>query len=301
MVNWLQQITAPATTTADIFAGDVMNWIVQYHDDVDLAAGDPNGIVNIATETRYTSSKLGIWDLNKDHVVTLASPDYAENKTVNLPSTMPTSDHVVLEDASQQLTGKSIPINLNTLSHSTTNAAGDLLKSNGTSYERLPKGSSNQVLTTTGADIAWAAAAGDVLLTANQTLTTKTINATNNTITDTSTVLGDLFASNGTKFVRRAKGTSLQVLRTNSGATDIEWASLDNERVGKSTASGNASTTTFNIAHGLGSNPTYAFVDCSSLVNTYTYTTTSTNIVVVFTTAPPTGTNNVVIYWRVVA
>ena len=114
-------------------------------------------------------------------------------------------------------------------------------------------------------------------------------------------MLGDLFASNGTKFVRRPKGTALQVLRTNSGASDIEWATLDNERVGKSVASGNASTTIFNIAHGVGANPTYAFVQCSSLTNTFTYVTNATNIVVTFTTAPPTGTNNVIIYWRVVA
>lgn len=56
-----------------------------------------------------------------------------------------------------------------------------------------------------------------------QTLTNKTINATNNTITDTSTALGDLLKSNGTKFVRLAKGTGLQYLRTNAGATDLEW------------------------------------------------------------------------------
>jgi hypothetical protein len=303
MVNWLKQISVPATTTTDIFAGDVMNWIIQYHDDIDLAAGDPNGIVSIATETRFTSSKFVMWDFNKDHFITITSPNYAENKTLNLPSTMATTDEIVLEDTGAQLTNKTIPVNLNALNHSTTNAAGDILKGNGTSLQILPRGSANQVLAVNagGTDIAWAAAAGDVLLNANQTLTTKTINATNNTITDTSIALGDLFASNGTKFVRRPKGTGLQVLRTNSGATDIEWATLDNERVGKSTASGNASTTVFNIAHGVGANPTYAFVNCSSLVNTFTYVTNSTNIVVTFTTAPPTGTNNVIIYWRVVA
>ncbi len=57
-------------------------------------------------------------------------------------------------------------------------------------------------------------------------LTNKTINATNNTITDTSIALGDLLKSNGSSFVRFARGTSLQVLRTNSGATDLEWASI---------------------------------------------------------------------------
>ena len=64
-----------------------------------------------------------------------------------------------------------------------------------------------------------------------QTLTNKTVNATNNTVTDTSTVLGDLFKSNGTKFVRFAKGTTLQHLRVNSGATDLEWVDEDVTRV----------------------------------------------------------------------
>jgi hypothetical protein len=145
--------------------------------------------------------------------------------------------------------------------------------------------------------------ANDTILANNLAATpiNKTINATNNTITDNSTITGDLFVSNGTKFVRRAKGSSLQVLRTNSAATDIEFASLDNERVGKSTASGNGATTVFNIAHGIGAIPTYAFVNCSSLTNTFTYTLTSTNIVVTFSTAPVTGTNNVIIYWIAVA
>lgn len=239
MVDWLRQITTPATTSAEIFAGDVMNWVIQYHDDIDLASADPQGIASIATETRFTSGKLAMWDLNKDHVIDFLTPNYAEDKSVSLPSTMPTSDHFVTEDASQEITGKSIPVNLNTLNHSTTNGAGDLLKGNGSSFQRFPR------------------------------------------------------------------GTSLQVPRVNSGGTDVEWASLDSERVGKSVASGNGVATQFNIAHGLGSNPTYAFIsvaDCGSTMKAMPdYTTDSTNIVVTFGTAPESGTNNVVIYWRVVA
>jgi hypothetical protein len=149
--------------------------------------------------------------------------------------------------------------------------------------------------------------ASDVIagIAATQTLTNKTINSTDNSITATSQATGDILSNNGSKFIRKARGTSLQVLRTNSGATDIEWASLDSERVGKSTASGNGSTTQFNIAHGLGSNPTYAFIsvaDCGSTMKSMPdYTTDATNIVVTFGTAPESGTNNVVIYWRVVA
>lgn len=59
--------------------------------------------------------------------------------------------------------------------------------------------------------------------TATQTLTNKTINATNNTITDTSTAVGDLLRSNGTKFVRLGMGSANQVLAVNSSGTDIGW------------------------------------------------------------------------------
>lgn len=58
-------------------------------------------------------------------------------------------------------------------------------------------------------------------------LTNKTISASSNTITDAGTASGDLLKSNGTNFVRFARGTALQVLRTNSGATDLEWATVN--------------------------------------------------------------------------
>lgn len=57
------------------------------------------------------------------------------------------------------------------------------------------------------------------------TFTNKTVNATNNTITDVGIALGDLLKGDGSKFVRFGRGTALQLLRTNSGATDLEWAS----------------------------------------------------------------------------
>ncbi|HYK46553.1 MAG TPA: hypothetical protein VEV83_15360, partial [Parafilimonas sp.] len=102
-------------------------------------------------------------------------------------------------------------------------------------------------------------------------------------------------------FVPLARGTANQVLAVNSGGTDVAYASLDQERTGKATASGNGSTTVFNITHGLGSTPTYAFVDCSSHAIARTFTVSSTTIAVTFASAPSSGTNNVIIYWRVLA
>lgn len=134
------------------------------------------------------------------------------------------------------------------------------------------------------------------------TLTNKTLSATNNTITDASTATGDLFVSNGTKFVRRAKGTGLQVLRTNSGATDIEWATISSytEGKGSSTKSGDASTTTFTIAHGLGSSPSFYTVSATSTDadSEFFLTVDATNITVNYPFPPPTGTSNLTYVWR---
>lgn len=49
------------------------------------------------------------------------------------------------------------------------------------------------------------------------TLSNKTINATLNTITDTSTAVGDILVSNGTKFLRQAKGTEGSFLGVSGG------------------------------------------------------------------------------------
>ena len=49
-------------------------------------------------------------------------------------------------------------------------------------------------------------------------------NASNNTITDTSTAGGDILKSDGTSFKRLARGSANQVLTVNAGRTDIAWA-----------------------------------------------------------------------------
>lgn len=135
-----------------------------------------------------------------------------------------------------------------------------------------------------------------------QTITTKTINLTSNTVTDTSIATGDLAKSSGTKFVRFAKGSALQILRVNSGATDLEWASVSSYTEGKgtSTKSGDASTTAFTIAHGLGSTPGYFQVSPTSIdANSNFYLTAdSTNITLTYAFPPPTGTSNLTYVWR---
>ncbi len=88
-------------------------------------------------------------------------------------------------------------------------------------------------------DLAWAPSGSNKTITLPNTsdtvvclstidaLANKTINASLNTITDTGIAVGDLLKGNGTSFVRFARGTAQQVLRINTGGTDLEWATVN--------------------------------------------------------------------------
>jgi len=71
------------------------------------------------------------------------------------------------------------------------------------------------------------------------------------------------------------------------------------ENGGTVTFSGNGSTTTFTIAHGLASTPTKVLVTAGSNAakGDFYVTADATNITVTYGTAPPSGTNNVVLNW----
>ena len=72
------------------------------------------------------------------------------------------------------------------------------------------------------------------------TLTNKTINATNNTITDTSTAADDLLKSNGTKFVRFAKGSNNTFLRVNNSGS-LEYDEILGNELGRNSLGGEPS------------------------------------------------------------
>lgn len=135
---------------------------------------------------------------------------------------------------------------------------------------------------------------------ATATLTNKTMVAASNTITDTSTAAGDILKSNGTKFVRLARGSTNQVLQ--SGASDVSWVSLTVVNTGTATGAANGSTTVFTIAHSIGSTPSMAQVIPSSVIGStvnYSFAYDSTNITVTFASAPSTGT--ITFQWLAVA
>jgi hypothetical protein len=135
------------------------------------------------------------------------------------------------------------------------------------------------------------------------TLLNKTIVAASNTITDTSAATGDILKHNGTRFVRLARGSANQVLSTNGAGTDLVWATSSGgftEAKGTSTQSGDASTTTFNIAHTLTGTPTWYEVTPGSqdAASNFWLTIGSTNITVNYTFPPPNVASNLVFNWR---
>ena len=98
--------------------------------------------------------------------------------------------------------------------------------------------------------------------------------------------------------------TSHKLTRKNSSGTVTMLEGMGvAEAKGVSTQSGNASTTSFNIAHGLGSTPSWASCEGSSddARSGFSYTYDSTNIVVVFPFPPPNTASNLVFQWRVTA
>lgn len=137
------------------------------------------------------------------------------------------------------------------------------------------------------------------LTTTASTPTNKTIGVDTNTIKHSTTnAAGDILVSDGSKFNVVNRGTLNQVFI--STANNVGWSSFNAERTGTAQASGNGSSTLFNVPHGLGGQPYCAFIQCRSHSIAFTYTYDTTNIAVTFASAPPSGTNNVLFDFRVV-
>jgi type V secretory pathway adhesin AidA len=135
------------------------------------------------------------------------------------------------------------------------------------------------------------------------TLTNKTLNTDENVIKHSTTNnAGDILVNTGTKFDRFARGTGLQVLQMNSGATAAQWATISSytEAKGSTTKNGDASTVAFTQAHGLGGTPTYYGVSPTSTDadGDFYLTADGTNLTITYPFPPPTGTSNLTYVWR---
>lgn len=132
--------------------------------------------------------------------------------------------------------------------------------------------------------------------------TNKTIGVDTNTIKHSTTnASGDILLGNGTQFVRTARGSANQVLAVASDGNSVAWTSFNSERTGTAQASGNGSGQVFTVPHNLGATVYCGFIHCRSHSIAFTYSYDNTNFTVTFVSAPPSGTNNVLFDWRVLA
>ena len=156
----------------------------------------------------------------------------------------------------------------------------------------------SQLTTNTYSEIYLSSSATNNLIEANRfNISSSTTNRSKYAIEEAaSTETGNIYRNN--YFATLHATGKLLISSTTSKAYANE--NYNTEGSGTSTQSGNASTTAFNIAHGLTSTPTWVNVVPNSVDarGTPSITLSSTNITVTYPVAPPTGTNNLAWNWQ---
>ncbi len=150
----LEDVALDSPSTGEILMYDTDHW-------VNSSAGAPTALSGM--------SDVSITDPDTGHMLqysaggrwtNVASPVFTSFNTgsgiISLPVSL--TDTVLTFTNTATLSGKTIGIDTNTIAHSTTNAAGDLMKYSVASgkYVRMAMGTSGQVLQSTGSDIGWA-------------------------------------------------------------------------------------------------------------------------------------------------
>lgn len=131
------------------------------------------------------------------------------------------------------------------------------------------------------------------------TLTNKTVNISNNTITDTSPATGDILKGNGTKYITLARGTANQVLSVNPSGTDIVWTTLSSSGISTSSPNTWTAVQTFDDGDLALRNPANTFsttlsAGAQTVNNTFTFPVTSGNDTITTNTATETLTNKTI-------
>ncbi len=204
----------------------------------------------------FPSGRFLLGDLDGLQSYTFVGSNLAANRLVTWPA-LGSNDVVVLEAHAQTLTNKIIHVDSNTIKHSSTNTAGDILVSNGTQFDRLARGSANQVLGVNAGDtnIAWTTTL------ANITLTTPTING----IKRASVVKTGAYTLLTTDTVIRADASSSAftlTLPTASGNVGLTYTIIRTD----TDMSTNALTVDGNAAETIGGSLTHILYPSESLI-----------------------------------
>lgn len=126
-----------------------------------IVYNDQANSYNAAFDQFFPSSRLLVGSSDGSQSYAIAGSAIAAPRTITLPL-LTGPDTFVTQAFGQPITNKTINIDSNTIKHSTTNAAGDILVSDGAKYDRLAKGSANQVLAVNsgGTGLTWAPSGG---------------------------------------------------------------------------------------------------------------------------------------------
>lgn len=288
------KISDPKPSTDSTYGGLEMSKIQDFLSGFDIGAADDTNRPSINTDTRFKSGKLLLFGegVNSTNIARFKYPENAlatvPEAVVSLPKNLSGSQNneFVFKDVAQTLTGKEIDASLNALTHiSNVNIdSGAAI-----SWSKISK---------TGSQL------GDI---ANIDLTGRinhssiywdAVNA-KWVIFQPSNGL-DVYLANLNDIILNTP-TAGQLLEYNG----TMWHNIDSPQIssiskGVYTASGNGTQTVFTIAHGVtDATPNVAFVEPRSTdaIGNHKVTVDATNITVTYTTAPPSGSSNVVLSW----
>ena len=123
----ITKIANPGTTTVTQFAGDTLNLLSDWTNNIDVAASDSSLKPIINTDTLFQPGRIKIYDTDNTNTFAISTQaNLAANKTINLPSISASSDDIVLAGAVQTLTGKTLDGASNTITGVTVSSKSGL-------------------------------------------------------------------------------------------------------------------------------------------------------------------------------
>lgn len=118
--TWDTIIGSLGSTTTE-FGGNWANLISSYYNGVDIGLLDPTKKPIIGTLTRYKHGKIGLYDIDQSHYLTISVDDIdtggVRNIRIRRMNSPYTEDFAVLEGMTQALLNKQIDADLNTITN----------------------------------------------------------------------------------------------------------------------------------------------------------------------------------------
>src|SRR5262245_37976305 len=126
MVVFIKQVNISNPGTSVKVGADQWDILDKYHGNVDVS-GSVTNLPQVATNTTFNNGILRIRNPANTFSYSIASSAIAANRVATLPL-LTADDTLLMLAMAQSPTNKTISVDTNTINHSTTNAAGDVLK-----------------------------------------------------------------------------------------------------------------------------------------------------------------------------